>query len=174
MGKRRSSVVAVLSQDEEKEPGIMTGIDIAWITGIFDGEGCIFFHTNNSVALSVSMSDEDVIRRFHEIVQCGTVRIEPINNNRTKHQYKWQASKKRDVARLLCAMAPLLSNRRREKAFEAAERLSNISYLYGEARCGTASGYAAHRRRGEKPCDSCSESHSEYGKAYRQSKKDSK
>lgn len=35
------------------------------------------------------------------------------------------------------------------------------------ARCGRPSGYSAHQKRGEKPCDACARAKSEYDKRWR-------
>ena len=88
--------------------------DKAYIAGLFDGEGSIYFtrrpekkkkhkgkgfRVSNSLRLSmeITMTDESVIRWVHEIVGCGTVNKKPrkgLRKDGTKYlmQYKWRCT----------------------------------------------------------------------------------
>ena len=87
---------------------------IAYIAGLFDGEGSIYFtrrpekkkkhkgkgyRTSNSLRLSmeVTMTDESVIRWVHEVLNVGTVVRKPrkgLRKDGTKYlmQYKWRCT----------------------------------------------------------------------------------
>ena len=88
--------------------------DIAYIAGLFDGEGSIHFkrgpekkkkhkgkgyRISNSLRLSmeITMTDQSVVRWVHEVLGCGTVVRKPrkgLRKDGTKFlmQYKWRCT----------------------------------------------------------------------------------
>ena len=88
--------------------------DIAYIAGLFDGEGSIHFkrgpekkkkhkgkgyRISNSLRLSmeITMTDESVVRWVHEVLACGTVVKKPRKGKRkdgTRYltQWKWRCT----------------------------------------------------------------------------------
>ena len=88
--------------------------DIAYIAGLFDGEGSIHFkrgaekkkkhkgkgyRTSNSLRLSmeITMTDESVLRWIHEVLGVGTLNRKPRKGRRkdgTKYlmQYRWRCT----------------------------------------------------------------------------------
>ena len=88
--------------------------DIAYIAGLFDGEGSIHFkrttekkkkhkgkgyRTSNSLRLSmeITMTDESVLRWLHEVLGVGTLNRKPRKGRRkdgTKYlmQYRWRCT----------------------------------------------------------------------------------
>ena len=88
--------------------------DIAYIAGLFDGDGSIYFkrgvekkkkHTgkglriSNSLRLSmeITMTDESVLRYVHEVLGVGTLNKKPRKGKRkvgTKYlmQYRWRCT----------------------------------------------------------------------------------
>lgn len=102
----------------------MTAVEIAWLAGLFEGEGCIAWRPPNGVNLMVSMTDGDVIRRIGEVTGVGRVSGPFDKGPGRKPVWCWQEGSKREVVRLLLAVSPLLGDRRRERALEAAERLA--------------------------------------------------
>ena len=88
--------------------------DIAYIAGLFDGEGSIHFkrtvekkkkhkgkgyRTTNSLRLSmeITMTDESVLRWLHEVLGVGTLNRKPRKGSRkdgTKYlmQYRWRCT----------------------------------------------------------------------------------
>jgi len=101
--------------------------DKAYIAGLFDGEGSIYFtrrpekkkkhkgkgfRVSNSLRLSmeITMTDKSVIRWVHEIVGCGTVNKKPrkgLRKDGTKYlmQYKWRCTF-RDAYYVCCMIWP--------------------------------------------------------------------
>ena len=102
--------------------------DIAYIAGLFDGEGSIHFKRapekkkkhrgkpgyrwSNSLRLSmeITMTDQSVIRWVHEILGCGTVVKKPrkgLRKDGTKYlmQYKWRCTF-RDAYYVCCLIWP--------------------------------------------------------------------
>ena len=68
---------------------------LAYIAGLFDGEGCVQYKQRMEtkrknrprrymcwmVTLEMSMTDQDAVRWFHEIVKVGTVRLHTKNTS---------------------------------------------------------------------------------------------
>ena len=82
--------------------------DIAYIAGLFDGEGSIDFKKRKEkkrngtydcwrISMEISMTDESVLRWVHEILGCGTVVKKPrkgLRKDGTKYlmQWKWRCT----------------------------------------------------------------------------------
>tara|TARA_R110002012_G_scaffold116404_2_gene264122 strand:- start:587 stop:1018 length:432 start_codon:yes stop_codon:yes gene_type:complete len=88
--------------------------DIAYIAGLFDGEGSIYFakriekkkkhkgkgyrtSMSQRISMEVTMTDEFVIRWMHEVLNVGTVNRKPrkgLRKDGTKYlmQYKWRCT----------------------------------------------------------------------------------
>ena len=92
--------------------------DIAYIAGLFDGEGCVTYSRTPrkrkgrknlsqtwNIRMEISMTDEPVIRWVHEILKAGTVNIRrPIKSwVGKKTQWRWRCSHRdaHGVAKLL-------------------------------------------------------------------------
>lgn len=103
----------------------MDQIDIAWLAGVYEGEGCLSIN-GKAVRIIIQMTDEDIIRRIHSLTGCGRVAVYPHPKHKTV--YRWTVNNRSCVARLLLAMAPLLGERRREKVLEAVPLLASRVY----------------------------------------------
>lgn len=120
--RRKQKRKEVVSQIE-REIDLIDRDDLIWFTGLFEGEGCLS-PTRNGVALYIQMTDEDIIKRAYTVIKVGTIQgPRPHTIPGRKPIWAWQTSNKRDVARVLCAMAPLLGERRRERILELSDRL---------------------------------------------------
>lgn len=97
--------------------------DAIAMANLFEGEGCIGIkRTGNHLyaRLTVSMSDEDVVRAFHQRAGCGTVRG-PVQRPNRKPMWTWAVGHKAEVRRLLTLWLPYLGERRSAKAREALD-----------------------------------------------------
>ena len=105
----------------------ITNEDIAYIAGLFDGEGSIYFakrpekkkkhkgkgyRISNSqrISMEITMTDQSVIRWVHETLGCGTVVKKPrkgLRKDGTKYlmQYKWRCTF-RDAFHVCCLIWP--------------------------------------------------------------------
>jgi hypothetical protein len=101
----------------------LTDAEIAWMAGLFDGEGCISYKHVNCVILKISMTDEDLIKRFHRLADGGNVYF--YDKKTYKRMYVWEAGNHNDCRRLLLTMLPWFGERRKTKSLEAIERLRN-------------------------------------------------
>jgi len=101
--------------------------DRAYIAGLFDGEGSIYFakrpekkkkhngegyRVSNSqrISMEITMTDQSVIRWVHETLGCGTVVKKPrkgLRKDGTKYlmQYKWRCTF-RDAFHVCCLIWP--------------------------------------------------------------------
>jgi len=77
-------------------------LDIAYIAGVFDGKGSIYYKqiiekrkTKNpikvwKIRMEISMPDKNVMELVHETLGCGTLREKKAPGK--KKQYRWQCS----------------------------------------------------------------------------------
>ena len=93
---------------------MITNEDIAYIAGLFDGEGSIYYakrkekkkkhkgkgyrySMSQRISMEITMTDENVIRWVHEVLGVGTVVKKPrkgLRKDGTKYlmQYKWRCT----------------------------------------------------------------------------------
>lgn len=90
--------------------------DWAWAAGLFEGEGCITRTTQPSYRprLTLGMTDQDVVRRFHGIVGCGGVYRQ---RQRADHKpmWKWECTGRREIALIAAMFWPWLGGRRKSR-----------------------------------------------------------
>jgi len=82
-------------------------LDIAYIAGLFDGEGNVSYkkypkkrkgskkdYMTWNIRLEISMTDKDVIELVHETLMCGSVAKKPPSKGQMgrKMQYRWRCS----------------------------------------------------------------------------------
>jgi len=101
--------------------------DIAYIAGLFDGEGSIYYakriekkkkhngkgyrtSMSQRISMEVTMTDESVIRWLHEVLKVGTVVKKPrkgLRKDGTKYlmQWKWRCTF-RDAYYVCCLLFP--------------------------------------------------------------------
>ncbi len=92
-----------------------TDIDIAWGTGVFEGNGCITI-PHGAPSLYIDMTDEDVLRRVVAIFG-GNV-TGPTYRAGCKPVYHWRLDEVKPVQAILRRMWPYLGERRRARAAE--------------------------------------------------------
>jgi hypothetical protein len=95
-------------------------LDIAWAAGLFEGEGCVTvsvypnkvkgWHTRQKVELVTT--DEDVIRKFAEIVGVGSVHGPRYREGRQKPIWNWRSCRWDDIYYILDLFIDYLGQRR--------------------------------------------------------------
>ena len=122
--------------------------DIAYIAGLFDGEGSIYYarrpekkkkHTGKGyrttvsqrISMEITMKDQSVIRWVHEVLGCGTVNKKPrkgLRKDGTKYlmQYKWRCTF-RD-AYYVCVLLFPYAHTKLEKIQKIIEHYSTQQY----------------------------------------------
>ena len=118
----------------------MTEIEIAWLAGLFEGEGCITtakkanHRSGNQRFLVIKMTNEDVVRKAHRIAGVGKLYgpYRAVNNKvRDTSHYKpfwqWAVFARDEVLYIGNALLPHLGERRRAKMIEALEAVSKLA-----------------------------------------------
>lgn len=102
----------------------LTDEEIGWLCGLFEGEGSILHYQTpvkgtsrmtTTRGVAVGMTDEDVLRRFHRLVGCGTVYGWDSSNKKHKKVWMWRCSKWVDLKPLLELLEPRMGVRRKDK-----------------------------------------------------------
>ena len=92
-------------------------LHVAYLAGIFDGEGCLYNNEgNNSWSITLIMTDLDVVQDFAAYVKAN---VREFNPTSSKDYYKqsWQCAqgKRSEIFRIVCSFYPYLCARRRAK-----------------------------------------------------------
>lgn len=106
-------------------PFVVNRESLAWAAGIMEGEGTIAGRhgkgglKDRAIAVRIKMTDEDVIRKFHSIVQVGNV-TGPTKPQNPKHKpgWNWQAGNFEAAQAVVAMLWPWLCSRRRSKIIE--------------------------------------------------------
>lgn len=103
----------------------VTEAALAWVAGLFEGEGCITINRNNTVPRGIAtlgMTDQDVVFRFHKLLGIGHIyhrqRGVTAKGTPRKAAWHWRTSAAHDVADFLRAILPWLGKRRAARARE--------------------------------------------------------
>jgi hypothetical protein len=99
---------------------------LEYAAGLFEGEGYIAMRADGSVAIGIGMTDEDIVRRFVNVVggHHSSIRIKPDDRyGHYKTMYVWETKRADLVKQVLYAFLPMMGHRRRAKALEALLRL---------------------------------------------------
>lgn len=151
----------------------MGEMSIAWIAGIIEGEGCISVlqKREDYPVITVQMTDEDIITRLKNLTGVGTICIVTKKDPKHKQPYKWTVCGRKNVARILLAIYPLMGSRRQLTIATAVDRLLRPYRHKLVAECGTLSGRSRHLRLKEPVCDPCRIVANEYNKEFKRAKR---
>lgn len=97
----------------------MSDTDIAWAAGLYEGEGsCIALKINDKWGakrryprISLGMTDEDVVWRFHSIMGVGRVTANKPRPGR-KQMWTYQCTRREDCLSIIERLRPYLGTRR--------------------------------------------------------------
>lgn len=95
-----------------------------WACGLFEGEGCFTISTNSRTGyeqprMTLNSTDEDVVRKFAAIVDCGSVlEVRDFEKFGYKRQWRWILGDRKDIVRLIILWSPYLSKRRSLRAID--------------------------------------------------------
>lgn len=96
----------------------MTPEDVAWVAGLFEGEGCVFLQFGRYPQLIVQMTDRDVIERLARIVGNGNITT-PTPRPGTKQLYRWTKQGREFVETFYNYVGPWLGERRNQQFLKA-------------------------------------------------------
>lgn len=143
----------------------MTEKEIAWLAGLFEGEGCVSYNSANSVRLIIGMTCQDVVERIRQFTGVGNIYTQtfPPDQNR-KTVYRWEVGIKAEVEELICLLLPWMGERRAKNMKEALIRLEANRGNNRPIEHGTRKGYRTEQWRDIAPCVPCREAHLQYYK----------
>ena len=96
-------------------------VEIAWAAGLFEGEGCFTISAGHP-RVKLNSTDEDTVRRFHDAVCVGQVRVDDSQLARGhKRQWEWYTGSRKGVETVVHLLWPWLGHRRRERALQLLE-----------------------------------------------------
>lgn len=102
--------------------------NLAWLAGLFEGEGtlCAGRHVQGKNKetyiywqVAIMMTDEDVVRKAHDIAGFGTVKGPWRSPSTTgKEKIRWASKSQKDIYAFLAAIYPFMGQRRGAKIEE--------------------------------------------------------
>lgn len=103
--------------------------ELAWAAGLFEGEGCASLHRGSGrtnrryVALSLSSTDEDAVRRFHQAIgSLGNVHKGKNGTRTGKDIWHWRTARFEHSQAVIAMLWYGLGKRRRARCIEVLER----------------------------------------------------
>lgn len=140
--------------------GINRKIDnINWVAGILEGEGCFMIGKSGRLTVNLTMTDLDVVEKFHKIVGFGNIYKEALRDNR-KQAYTWRVGNRREVRAFIEILQPYMGERRSSKIQNMLDWFDSHPPLRqekGNLKHGTRSKYANGCR-----CQDCRGAESAY------------
>lgn len=110
----------IVLHEEAKLP-----VDWVWLTGIYEGEGSLTRNgkrTGHGMQLTVTMKDEDIIRRLLSISGRGSLEGPYVRSNPNwSPMWRWAVRKRDDIFYILSGMWEYLGTRRREQAVKVLD-----------------------------------------------------
>lgn len=99
--------------------GIESGImSIAWLAGLYEGEGCLSRHREGGWALTIASTDRDVIERAKLVAGVGHITFKKRQMEHWQDQYVWRVTRSDDLVKLVEKLRPHLGIRRGRTADE--------------------------------------------------------
>lgn len=103
----------------------MSAVEVAWVAGLLEGEGTFWTKTRTRgdaryryPVVGMTMTDEDVIRRLHEVTGAGNVHgpFKPPEHDgyKRKARWQWQVTAADDAVALMAAIREHMGKRRGE------------------------------------------------------------
>lgn len=135
-------------------------VDFGWVVGILEGEGTFFSRKEPYVARRVTFSsvDEDVVRRFFDLVGIGRV-SGPYNPPHGKQVFwRWALDRWTDIEPFVNAVLPHLGERRRKAARELLDNPARPARGYRKTHCKRGHDLAISSRitpQGTRVCREC-------------------
>jgi hypothetical protein len=96
----------------------MTDLELAWVVGLLEGEGCFGWHRTQKKykypRVQFATTDEDVIRKFHAIVEVGSTTGPRAYTGAKAHwkpRWDWYVTGKK-AEELMTLLLPYMGERR--------------------------------------------------------------
>lgn len=145
--------------------------EVAWLAGIYEGEGSCAITTGRAIRVEIVMTDQDTIERIRTITGLGSVRSLTRRDEKYKDAWRWSIGSS-DAVAFLTAILPWLGQRRLERAQKAIEnwKTNKRQSSAGDTECVKGHSYDApnNRRTQYGTCHLCN---LEASKRYREKKR---
>ena len=106
-------------QNRERSARCMNDMELGWLAGFFDGEGWIASRNNGrGITLAIENSDLDLLERVLQYTGEGHISGPRTRSPKRKSTWTWQVTDWPGSSRLLLAIYPLLSDRRKARVLE--------------------------------------------------------
>jgi hypothetical protein len=111
-------------------------VDVAWVAGLLEGEGCFALLKTNTAKINLNMTDRDVVERFAALVGVKVRAVKP-EKSHYKIQYRAEVTGSKKAIGWMMTILPLMGARRGAKIKEviAAWKLTKRRRLVGEKYC---------------------------------------
>ena len=93
---------------------------VAWLAGIYEGEGSCAITSGRAIRVEIVMTDEDTMQRVQSFTGLGSVRSLPPRSENHKPAWRWSIGSA-DAVEFLQTIMPWLGSRRAERAQKAIE-----------------------------------------------------
>jgi hypothetical protein len=119
----------------------MDARELAWASGLFDGEGCITYGRDTRypkfvyVRLHLAMTDEDSVIRFRDALGFGLLTLPRIRPGRKK-LYQWRVNNFEQAQAAIALLWFGLNDRRRARARECLDAVRESQSLRVNLRRG--------------------------------------
>lgn len=112
----------------------MKKADVAWAAGVFEGEGCWYYHRRGKVrriCAQVQMTDRDVLDRLKEAVEMGRVSGPngPYGTSKLP-RYTFIVSGRANTEKLFQLFSPWLSPRRSMQGQAVLDKWDNDNHIF--------------------------------------------
>jgi hypothetical protein len=112
----------------------MNETDVAWLAGLFEGEGNIAIAKNGGTRLTIRMCDLDVIERVNAMFPATKIQAVRPKYPNARLQYAWRISNPDTVREILSLLLPWFGERRSEKTLEVLLHLETRPGIGGHNR----------------------------------------
>jgi hypothetical protein len=105
----------------------MSDVDIAWAAGLFEGGSWVTHYGGRYLGAELTSIDEDVVRRFHQIVGVGNViRREPQRPG-NKPRWRWGVYNESGFRHVFALFAGYQGVRQQRRAEELLDELGALA-----------------------------------------------
>ena len=103
----------------------MLANQIAWAAGLFEGEGCMTWRDKSHCRpyLKMSMTDFDVVKRFHNFIGTGRLDVIGKKDPKWKDQLQWRTTNKKDCIDIILLFLPYFGDQRAHRALDILDSL---------------------------------------------------
>jgi intein/homing endonuclease len=136
----------------------MNESEIAWLAGIYEGEGSCAITNGRAIRVEIVMTDRDVMDRIQSITGLGSIHIVPARGKKHKEAYRWSIGSF-EAVQFLLMIAPWLGERRAARAQKAIDNwnTNKRQSTKGDTQCVKGHAYDApdNRRTKYGTCHLC-------------------